>query len=155
MTGRLGKYTNWEDDIVDQKINNAIKGIWGEIQGKVTKWDPEKQVAEIQPLYKPKHNGKAIDMPVLYDVPVRFERAGKAAVTYPVQEGDFVTLRPMMRSTQNYHTKDEGSASDARAFNPSDYEAHLDGGESLKNPIKNFDSENVHILACLHKSGPP
>jgi hypothetical protein len=24
-------------------------------------------------------------------------------------------------------------------------EAHLDGGESLQNPIKNFDSENSHI----------
>jgi hypothetical protein len=119
--------------------------MWGEIPGKVVSFDSAKQTATIQPLHKPRHNGKAIDMPELYEVPIRFTRAGGGAVTYPIKAGDFVTLRPQMRSSENYHSKDDGEASDARSFHISDMEAHLDGGESLQNPIKNFDSENSHI----------
>ena len=145
MVGRLGKYTNWQDDAIGQMALEERQSQWGEIPGKVVKFNSEKQTATIQPLYKPKHNGKAIDMPELLEVPVRFVRAGKGGVTYPVGEGDFVTLRPQMRSSENYHEKEDGSSSDARSFNISDMEAHLDGGESLQNPIKNFDNENVHV----------
>jgi hypothetical protein len=52
-----------------------------------------------------------------------------------------------MRSSEKYHTEESGEASDARSFNLSDMEAHIEGGESLKDPIKNFDGENLHIRA--------
>jgi hypothetical protein len=145
MPGRLGKTTNHPDDVAGQQTLDERQATWGEIPGKVVSFDPATQTATIQPLYKPRHNGKAVDMPELYEVPVRMARAGKGGVTYPVAAGDYVTLRPQMRSTENYHSDDDGEASDARSFHVSDMEAHLEGGESVKNPIKNFDAENVHV----------
>ncbi len=144
-TGYLGKQTNWDEDVVGNKILAAQWSQWGEIPGKIVDFDPKTQTATIKPLYKPVFNGKAIDMPELLEVPVRFTRAGGGAVTFPVREGDRVTLRPQMRSTENYHTDDDGVASDRRLFNLSDMEAFLDGGESLSDPIRNFDDKNAHV----------
>ena len=143
--GRLGKSTNWPDDAAGQRVLDERQSMWGEISGKVVSFDKDTQTATVQPLYKPRHNGKAVDMPELYEVPVRMPRAGGGAMTFPVQAGDFVTLRPQMRSTENYHDKEEGDASDARSFSVADMEAHVAGGESLKNPIKNYDGKNVHM----------
>lgn len=145
MVSRQGKTTNWEDDIFGSKALAERQSMWGEIKGKIVSFDPEKQTATIQPLYKPTFNGKQINMPQLLEVPVRFQRAGKGAITFPIQAGDDVTLRPQMRSTENYHTDGEGAAPDSRSFNLSDMEAYLDGGASLNNPIPNFDAENAHV----------
>jgi hypothetical protein len=145
VPGRLGKTTNGPDDVVGQQTLDERQSTWGEIPGKVVDFDPATQTATIQPLYKPRHNGKAVDMPQLYEVPVRMARAGKGGMTYPVAAGDYVTLRPQMRSGENYHSEEKGESSDARSFSVSDMEAHLEGGESLKNPIKNFDASNVHV----------
>lgn len=145
MPGYLGKATNNLDDVIGRKIQDEIDGLWGEIDGEIVDFDDSKQTATIKPLFKPHHNGKPIDMPNLLEVPVRFARGGDGAVTLPVKAGTKVSLRPKMRSSENYHTSGDGSASDKRAFNLSDMEAHLDGGESLTDPIRNFDKDNVHM----------
>lgn len=143
--GRQGKTTNWEDDALGTKVLDERNATWGEIPGEIVSFDAEKQTATIKPLYRPKFDGKPVDMPELLEVPVRFARAGNGGVTFPVVAGDKVQLRPKMRSNENYHTEQDGTASDARSFNLSDMEAHLDGGESLKDPIPNFDSANTHV----------
>lgn len=143
--GRQGKVTNWADDVAGTRQLEERNSQWGEIPGEIVSFDAAKQTATIKPLYKPKFNGKAVDMPELLDVPVRFARAGKGGMTYPIQAGDKVTLRPQMRSSENYLTDGDGEASDARSFHISDMQAFLDGGESLDDPIENFDSANMHI----------
>jgi len=145
MPGYIGKTVNKRHDVVGQQAQSEREAMWGPIPGEIKSYDPRTQTATIQPLYKPRHNGKAVDMPELLEVPVRFARAGNGALTYPVKAGDKVTLRPMMRSNEKYHDEDDGEASDARSFNLSDMEAHLDGGESLTDPIPNFDNANVHM----------
>lgn len=145
--GRQGKTTNTLDDVIGTKINDAVNSLWGEMPGQVVSFDPVKQTATIQPLFKPKHNGVPVTMPELLEVPVRFPRTGTSAQTSPIKAGDKVSLRPQMRSTENYHTEGDGAASDARAFSLSDMEAHLAGGESLNDPLPNFDNENTHIRA--------
>jgi hypothetical protein len=145
MVGRTGKVTNWQDDAIGNIALDERNAQWGEIPGKIVSFNASNQTATIKPLYKPKHNGKAIDMPDLLEVPVRFVRAGGGAVTHPIKAGDHVTLRPGMRSSENYLTDGDGTFSDARSFSLADMEAHLDGGESLNNPIPNFDSSNTHI----------
>lgn len=144
-TGRVGKTTNAPDDVVGNALADERKSMWGEIPGQIVSFDPVAQTATVKPLYRPKFNGKPIDMPDLLEVPVRMFRAGGGGVTFPVGAGDKVTLRPMMRSTENYLTENDGSASDDRSFSISDMEAHLDGGESLSDPITNFDASNVHV----------
>lgn len=143
--GRIGKTTNSPDDVVGQAIADERKAMWGEIPGEIVSFDAAAQTATVKPLYSPKFNGKPITMPDLLEVPVRMVRAGGGGVTFPVGAGDKVTLRPQMRSTENYLDGGDGTASDDRSFNVSDMEAHLDGGESLTDPIKNFDAANVHM----------
>lgn len=143
--GRIGKTTNSPDDVIGQALTDERKAMWGEIPGQIVSFDPASQTATVQPLYRPKFNGQPIEMPQLLEVPVRMFRAGGGGVTFPVGPGDKVTLRPMMRSTENYLSDDDGTASDDRSFNLSDMEAHLDGGESLTDPIQNFDASNVHV----------
>lgn len=145
MSGYTGKTTNQTREVVGIQSQGEREDQLGEIPGKIVSFDPEKQTATIQPLYKPKHNGKPVDMPELLEVPVRFTRAGKGGITFPVGKDDLVTLRPQMRSSENYHTDGEYIASDTRSFNLSDMEAFLDGGESLNDPVKNFDPDNVHV----------
>lgn len=147
MPGYLGKTTNLSREVIGQQAQSEREDQWGEIDGEVVAFDAAKQTATIQPLYKPRFNGKAVDMPQLLEVPVRFPRAGGGGVTYPVQAGDKVTLRPKMRSSENYHTDGDGAASDNRSFNLSDMEAYLDGGESLTDPIQGFDPDNTHVRA--------
>jgi hypothetical protein len=143
--GRQGKHTNWPDDIIGTRAVDETNAQWGEIPGEIVSFNPQKQTATIRPLFRPKHNGKPVDMPELLEVPVRFTRAGFGGITFPIQAKDRVTLRPQMRSSEKYHSDDKYEATDARSFNLSDYEAHLDGGEPLKDPIPNFDNMNAHI----------
>lgn len=143
--GRIGKTTNSPDDVIGQAIADERKAMWGEIPGEIVSFDAVSQTATIKPLYSPKFNGKPITMPDLLEVPVRMMRAGGGGVTFPVGAGDKVTLRPLMRSTENYLDGGDGTASDDRSFNLSDMEAHLDGGEPLTDPIQGFDANNVHV----------
>lgn len=145
MPGYLGKTTNLQRDVVGQQALTERETQWGELDGEIVSFDAAKQTATVQPLYQPKFLGKPTPMPELLEVPVRFVRAGNGGVTFPVKAGDKVTLRPKMRSSENYNTDGEWTASDRRSFNLSDYEAYLDGGESLTDPIPAFDSENVHV----------
>lgn len=147
MTGRLGKATTFQDDIEGARVLDERNAQWGEIPGKIVSFDAASQTATIQPLYQPRFNGTPVDMPQLLEVPVRFTRAGGGAITFPVGAGDKVTLRPQMRSSENYLNDEGGAASDQRSFNLSDMEAFLDGGETLGEALPNLDSENAHIRA--------
>ena len=143
--GYRGKVTNDERDIVATQTSAERESMVGEMPGRIVKWDLEAQTATIQPIYKPSHNGTPVDMPELLEVPVRFPRAGNGALTFPVSIGDKVTLRPQMRSSENYHAGEDYTPSDSRSANLSDMEAYLDGGEPLTEPIPNFDGDNVHM----------
>jgi len=145
MTGLLGKTTNGPDDTTGAVAQEERNSIWGEIPGEIVDFDPATQTATIKPLFTPKFNGRPLQMPNLMEVPIRMTRAGDGGMTFPVAAGDKVTLRPQMRSTEKYQTGEGDDASDARSFNLSDMEAHLDGGESLTDPIENFDAANVHM----------
>lgn len=139
-TGLIGKTTNLDREVVGQQIQASREDLWGEIPGKIVAFDAANQTATIQPLYRPRFNGKPIDMPELLEVPVRFPRAGGVLITHPVKKDDVVTLRPMMRNTEKWHTEGTYESTDTRSFNLSDYEAFLDGGESLTQPIGKFNA---------------
>ena len=148
MVGLLGKVTNQSRDVVGSRAQSEVSAIWGEMPGEVVSFDDKAQTITVQPLYKPKFDGEAVDMPQLYEVPVRFQRVGGFVITTPIKPGDKVTLRPQMRSSENYHGGDDYEASDARTFSLADYEAFLDGGETLTDPIPNFNSENMEIRSA-------
>ena len=149
MVGYVGKTTTRLEDIIDSRIASDRAEQWGEMPGTVVAFDASSQTATIQPLLKKVHRGKEHDVPALLEVPIRFPRAGGFVITSPIKVGDRVTLRPQMRSSEGYETDGEGyAASDSRSFNLSDYEAHLEGGESLSAPIPNFNAQNMEIRSA-------
>lgn len=144
--GYRGKTTNAgrENTAVQAQVEREAQ--WGEITGKIVSFDPSTQLASIQPDYKPIHNGEPVDMPELAEVPVRFQKAGGFTITTPIKPGDKVTLRPQMRSSEEFHTGgDYNSPNDARGQSLSDMEAFLDGGEPASDPIPNFNNTNLEI----------
>lgn len=147
MGGYTGKTTNEPREVVAVQAMAERESAWGEMPGRIVSFDPKTQTATIQPLYKPRFNGVPTDMPQLLEVPVRQATMGGVGVTVPIKAGQLVTLRPQMRSMDNYHTDGDGAPSDARSFNLSDMEAHVAGGESAKDPVQNYDNENTHLRA--------
>lgn len=144
--GNRGKTTNLPRENVAVQAQAERESTWGEMTGTVVGFNPENQTITVQPDYKPTHAGKKVSMPELQEVPVRFPRSGGFVMTSPVKAGDKVTLRPQMRSSEQYHTGGEyESISDSRSFSLSDMEAFLDGGEPISNPIPNFNSSNFEI----------
>lgn len=144
--GYRGKTTNARRETVAVQAQSEREAMWGEMTGTIVSFDPATQTASIQPDYKPKHNGEPVAMPQLEEVPVRFTRAGGFVITTPVKAGDKVTLRPQMRSSEEFHTGGDYTPDrDSRSFALSDMEAFLDGGEALTDPIPGFNSDNMEI----------
>lgn len=100
-----------------------------ELPGKIVKFYPEDQTADIQPLVKTVHNGKPVSMPVLPKVPLNLPRSGKFAMTTKVEVGDFMKLAFGQRSMDEY-LKD---GSEAR---PASGRMH-DLSDATANPIAN------------------
>lgn len=147
MGGYTGKTTNAPREVTQVMTTAERESQWGEIPGRIISFDPATQTATVQPLYKPKFNGVAVDMPQLQEVPLRQALMNGAGITMPIKPGASVSLRPQMRSQDNYHTDGDGAANDARSFHLSDMEAHTAGGESVKDAVQNYDNENLHIRA--------
>lgn len=145
MTGYTGRTTNSHRDVIGNQTRADVESQWGEMTGTVIAFDAATQTATIQPDYKKRLNGEPKAIPELQEVPVRFARAGKGGMTFPVEAGNKVVLRPQMRNSEAYHTGGEYTAPDARSASLSDMEAHLDGGEPLTDPIPNFDAQNMHL----------
>jgi len=148
--GYPGKTVTRHGELEAHQNASDRESTFGEMPGEIVSFDPATQTAEVQPLYKPKHddgsgNLIAIDLPVLEEVPVRFDRCTHGRLTYPLVAGDRVLLRPQMRATELFHTEDEHIATDVRSYSLSDLEAYVDGGESLVNPIEAFDDQHVHL----------
>jgi hypothetical protein len=146
-TGYLGKTTNWQPDNVGNHVQAGINEQWGPMPGEVVSYDAATQTATVKPLYKPLHNGEAVEMAELYEVPIEFPRTGNSALTSPIPVGTRVMLNPSMRSRENYDTEDDGTPSDQRAFHLADMRATITGGDSVSQPLANVDSENTHLRA--------
>lgn len=144
-TGYLGKTSNSPRQMRRVQSQQQSEARMGEMPGEIVSFDPVTQTASIQPLYRPTHNGEAVDMPVLEEVPMRFSRAGGGRMTFPVRVGDKVVLRPQSRSSEEYHVDGTHEPTDRRSASLSDMEAFMDGGESLSDPIQGFDNEATHI----------
>jgi hypothetical protein len=145
MTGLLGKTTNLPRDVVGQQAQSERESMWGPIPGEIVSYDASKGTAEVKPLYKPRHNGKLVDMPNLLEVPIDLPRTGSAGLTFPIPAGTKVMLTPAMRSMESYDDANDGAASDSRSFALSDMRASISGGDSLTDPMKDVDADNTHL----------
>lgn len=144
--GYRGKTTNAGRENTAVQAQAEREAQWGEMTGTIVSFDPATQLASVQPDYRPTHNGEAVDMPELAEVPVRFHKAGGFTITTPIKVGDKVALRPQMRSSEEFHTGGSyETPGDARSMSLSDMEAFLDGGEPATDPIPGFNNTNLEI----------
>lgn len=147
--GYVGKATNLSKDVVGTQAQAEREDVWGEMPAEVVSFNTDNQTIVARPKYKPRRliDGvlTPIDMPDLLDLPVRFQRIGNFVITIPVKPGDTVTIRPQMRNSEKWHTEGVYEANDTRSMHLADYEAFIDGGESLTKPISNFNNTNLEI----------
>jgi hypothetical protein len=145
MPGYLGKHTNSPQDTTAQVAQAERDTTWGNIPGEVLSYDAAKGTATVRPLYKPVVNGKKLDMPDLYEVPIDQPRTAGMGITFPIPAGTKVLLSPQMRAMDDYEEGSGGTAYDARSFHLSNMRATISGGDSLSNPLANVDPSNFHL----------
>lgn len=143
--GHVGKTTNIGRDAVAVQAREEREDQWGPMPMEVVSFDPATQTATAKPQYRPKHNGEPVEMPELYEVPVRFPRLGQMAMTWPVNPGDVLMGMPMMRGTEKWHTEGKYESTDTRSSSLADYELLAFSGQSLTKPIPNFNNNAMEI----------
>lgn len=85
-------------------IEQHMSRTWTSAMGRIVSYDAAKQTASIQLTVKSFVKGedgkrKAIDIPVLQDVPVQFPGSGGQTMTFPVKAGDEVMVNFMSRAS--------------------------------------------------------
>ena len=145
MAGYINKKTNDPMDVLTSATQAERDSMWGPIPGEVVSYDSVSGTATVQPLYRSIHNGVAVDMPVLYEVPIDLPRTANAGLTFPIPSGTKVMLTPQMRAIDEYEEGGFGDPYDARSFHLSNMRASIAGGDSLSAPLPNVDPENTHL----------
>lgn len=145
MVGYLGKHTNLGRDVTGSQVQAERDSMWGPIPGEIVTYDAAAGTATVRPLYKPVHNGKPVDMPDLYEVPVDQPRTNGMGMTFPIPAGTKVMLSPQMRAFEDYEEGGDGAPTDARSFHLSNMRASLSGGDSLSDPLPGADADNFHL----------
>jgi len=90
--------------------------------GQVIKYDLKKQAVDVQPLLRHAYDdGSVLDLPVVYNVPVVFPRAGEAFLALPIKKGDGVLLIFSDRSLDKWKSSGgKVDPEDVRSHNISD-----------------------------------
>lgn len=140
------------EDVTRFQTEEERKDLWTSLPGRIKSFNPEKQTATVEVMYKPRHNGEPVDMPDLLEVPVMLPRAGGFVVTSPVKEGDGVMLQFASRDISNWHGKGEkAEAASQRMHDLSDAIAIL-GLEPSTKALANYNNENFEIRSIDGKT---
>lgn len=138
--------------VIQAGIDAALKELHTSLPGEVVSFDPAEQTADIQIAIKRKQSGELVNIPVLRDVPVRFQRVSGYTITLPVKPGDNVLVIFSERSIdtwlasggiQDPADKRKHSFSDAFAF-PMMY--------AQPDKISDFDPDNLQIKSLNGKA---
>jgi hypothetical protein len=117
--------------------------IWTALPGRIKSFDPARQTATVEVLYKPRLNGQPTAMPDLVEVPVVFPRGGGSALTFPIKAGDGVQLQFQSRDMGNWYASGEASeAGSARMHDLSDAVA-IPGLNHSGKVLTNFDNSTI------------
>jgi len=133
------------EDVVALKAEEERADIWTALPGRVKSFDPQTQTITAEVMYKPRHNGEAVAMPDLLEVPVVLQRGGGFTLTHPIKPGDGVQLMFQARNMDAWHGKGEAAeASTARMHDLSDAVAIV-GLEPSPKKLANYNANNFEI----------
>lgn len=140
-----------QSEVILAGVHYVLQDMHTGLPGKIVKWDPAKQVADVQVLVKrvtPLADGGELaeELPILPDVPVQFVRSGTAFMSFPLEVGDFVWLKFGDMSLDAYLAGDGNvvDPGDFRRFDLSDAIAEP-GMAPLSRALKDVHGANVVI----------
>lgn len=141
--------------VIKQGIESHVKELHTSIPGIIETFDPEKQLASIQPAVKRifiTRDGETeilapSELPILINVPVIFPRGGGFSLTFPVKKGDECLIMFCERSIDNWHKTGKVEVPGARRFHSLSDATAIVGLSSLVNKVPNYSSTDVQIKA--------
>ena len=143
MSGHVGRYTNTVPDLVGAFTDGERADMEGPIPGRIVSVSADGKSATVRPtVSKRTWDDQPLPYPDLPDVPVAYPLSANGGMVVPLRVGDDVELPPMGRSTEAFHSGEEGGL--GRSFDLSDMVARPSSG-SLTNALENFDPENAHM----------
>lgn len=123
-------------DLLKVSVDASLNDIHTCIPALVEEYDRTTQRVSVQPALKRKYaDGTIVNLPIIKNVPVTFQRSGKHILHFDLEKGDEVTLVFSERSLDKW--KEKGglvSPDDRRKFSLSDAYA-IPGGCSKASPI--------------------
>lgn len=147
--GYTGKTTNKWNEVAGRETLADREDQFTNIPGKtVGSVSADGRTVSVQPLFKRRlPDGTFLDYPELPEVPIDYITTANGGMTFPLPEGTRVELVAASRSMEKYDTEDIGEPTDARSLHLSDVRAKLAGGDSIVDPIENYDPVNIHLRA--------
>lgn len=138
---------------IKQGIKEHLKDLHTSMPGIIESFDPETQLATVQPAIKrifKTTDGETefltpTELPVLINVPVIFPRGGGFSLTFPVAKGDECLLNFCERSIDNWHEFGTVREPGARRFHALSDAVAIVGLSSVPNKIPNYDNTNVQL----------
>lgn len=138
---------------IKQGVESRLKELHTSTPGIVESFDPETQLASVQPairrIFVTRDGDTEIltpsDLPILINVPVIFPRGGGFSLTFPVKKGDECLLTFCERSIDNWHETGKVKKPGARRFHSLSDATAFVGLSSLPNKIPNYDPANTEI----------
>lgn len=112
----------------------------------VIRYDEKLQLCDAKPFFKRKYKDGTIEAPpVIYNVPVDWQRAGKAYIHLPLEAGHVVQLIFSDRSFEKWLSSGkEVDPEDSRAHHISDCHA-IPGGYPFSDPVKVNNPKDIII----------
>ena len=150
-------------------VNNRLKDLHTAMPGTIISFDPETQLAEVQPgirrVFKTLEDDNRItmtptDLPLLINVPVIYPRGGGFSITFPVAQGDECLIMFCERAIDTWYRDGGVATPNAKRFHDLSDAVVIVGLSSSQNKIVNYASADMEIrsddesnVIALHEGG--
>jgi hypothetical protein len=131
-------------------LDGMQNGLWTALPGSVVSFDPDTVTVVVQPsiagsILQQDGTRKAVNLPVITDVPVCFPRGGGCTLTFPIAAGDECLIVFASRAIDAWaQSGGVQPASDARKHDLSDAFAIV-GPQSQANKISNISTDTTQL----------
>ena len=155
MTSRIFSKLSTPATNIRNGIKEQLKDVHTSMPGIIETFDPETQLATVQPAIKrifitrevDKEILTPLDLPVLVNVPVIFPRGGGFSLTFPVKAGDECLLTFCERDIDIWHETGKTEAPRAMRFHDLSDATAFVGLSSMPNKIPNYNPNSTELKA--------